>query len=70
VDRLRQAIARRVARQAQRVLEADREFLRRGGSFVVEAQWERAEELRVDRLGPTDDEVKNSDPERPGTSLH
>jgi ribosome biogenesis protein Tsr3 len=70
MDRLRLAIARRVARQAQRVREADRELLRRRGSFVIEAQWERAEELRTDRLGPSEDDVQNTDPERPGTSLH
>lgn len=40
------------------------------GSFVLEADWERAEELRQDRLGPTDKDVTlPDDPERPGATL-
>lgn len=46
----------------------------RRGTFVMEADWLRSEELRPDRLGPTDDDVR--DPERvrverwrPGKSL-
>jgi len=38
------------------------------GSFVLEANWDRAEELRVDRLGPEEKDIE--DPERPSTSLH
>jgi hypothetical protein len=34
----------------------------RRGSSVNEATWERTEELRVDRLGPTDDDLVASDP--------
>jgi hypothetical protein len=33
-----------------------------GGTFVMEAEWERSEELRTDRLGPSQDDVEN--PER------
>jgi len=40
----------------------------RGHSFVIEADWERAEELRVDRLGPDDQDIV--DPERPESTLH
>lgn len=38
-------------------------------SFVVEATWERAEELRVDRLGPSEQDVQNDD-ERPESTLY
>lgn len=42
----------------------------RSRSFVIEGDWERAEELRTDRLGPTDDDVKiPDDPERPQATL-
>jgi hypothetical protein len=37
-------------------------------SFVVDATWERSEELRVDRLGPEDKDIE--DPERPSSILH
>jgi hypothetical protein len=40
--------------KASRVLEP--------GSFVMDAQWERSEELRTDRLGPSVDDIE--DPER------
>lgn len=42
---------------------------KRTESTVVEASWERAEELRPDRLGPEEKDVQNTDPERPGTAL-
>jgi hypothetical protein len=32
------------------------------GTYVMEAAWERSEELRPDRLGPSQDDVE--DPER------
>jgi len=32
------------------------------GSFVMDVEWQRSEELRPDRLGPTDDDIR--DPER------
>ncbi len=46
-------------------------------TFVMEAQMERAEELRVDRLGPSEDDlvgerepfVPPNDPWRPATTL-
>lgn len=38
-------------------------------SMVVDATWERSEELRVDRLGPEEKDVQNADPDRPSTSL-
>lgn len=34
----------------------------RPGSFVMEAEWHRAEELRPDRLGPGQDDVPNPEP--------
>lgn len=30
---------------------------------VQDISWERAEELRVDRLGPSEDDIRNEDPE-------
>jgi hypothetical protein len=42
------------ADKAQRALE--------GKTFVMEAEWLRSEELRPDRLGPSQDDVEN--PER------
>jgi len=39
---------------------------RRSGNGEVE--WERAEEMRVDRLGPNEDDVE-TDPDRPESSL-
>lgn len=44
------------AERAAQVLEP------KPGTFVMDAEWERSEELRVDRLGPTQDDVE--DPER------
>lgn len=45
----------------------------RRGSFIVEATIERSEELRVDRLGPTEDDVKDESiplgEERPSRTL-
>jgi hypothetical protein len=38
-------------------------------SFVVDATWERSEELRVDRLGPSEEDVQNDD-ERPESTFH
>lgn len=45
-------------------------------SFVMEANMERAEELRVDRLGPSEDDLDGErepfvpdDPWRPATTL-
>lgn len=38
-------------------------FAKPGGSFVAEAQWERCEELRPDRLGVTEDEIIAEDPQ-------
>lgn len=32
-------------------------------TYVEEPGWERAEELRVDRLGPTEDDLRQDDPE-------
>jgi hypothetical protein len=32
-------------------------------TFVVDAEIERSEELRVDRLGPTEDDLADDDPE-------
>lgn len=38
---------------------------------TVEADWQRAEELRVTRLGPGQDDIPEmNDKERPGASLH
>lgn len=47
------------------------------GSYVVDAEWERSEELRVDRHGPTEEMIKREDPtwqppldaERPSSTL-
>jgi hypothetical protein len=47
------------------------------GSFVVGAEFERAEEMRPDRLGPTEDLIRDEDPTwqpppdqgRPSTTL-
>lgn len=36
----------------------------RPGSFVAEVQWERCEELRPDRLGPSQDDVTDPEPVR------
>ena len=33
-----------------------------GSSFVVDAHWERSEELRPDRLGPDEDLIRDEDP--------
>ena len=41
-----------------------------GGTFVIPANWDRTEELRPDRLGPTEDDVQPlHDPERPVRTL-
>lgn len=40
----------------RRVIEKPR---KREGSFVVEASIERSEELRPDRLGPTEDDIQD-----------
>lgn len=37
-------------------------------SFVLEADWERAEELRTERLGPSEQDIR-ADPERPSATL-
>lgn len=42
---------------------------KRTESMVVDASWERSEELRLDRLGPEEKDVQNTDPERPGKAL-
>lgn len=44
------------------------------GTFVMDAQWSRTEELRPDRLGPSHDDVQGSekvraDPWRPARTL-
>jgi hypothetical protein len=40
------------------------------GSFVIEANWERAEELRLERLGPSEKDVTlPDDSERPAATL-
>ena len=36
-----------------------------GRSFNVDTEWDRSEELRTDRLGPSQDDVKVDDPDRP-----
>jgi hypothetical protein len=40
-------------------------------SFVSDVEWERAEELRPDRLGPSEDDLQREEEkaERPGRSL-
>jgi hypothetical protein len=52
---------------------------RPSGTFVMDAEWERAEELRPDRLGPGEDDLDDeepvvnlyslNDPERPVRTL-
>lgn len=32
------------------------------GSFVADVQWERNEELRPERLGPSDEDIRRDDP--------
>lgn len=40
------------------------------GTYVMEAQWERSEELRPERLGPSQDDIDLvQDPWRPRRSL-
>lgn len=34
-------------------------------SFNADVEWDRSEELRVDRLGPEDADVQKDDPDRP-----
>lgn len=47
--------------------------IERAGSFVADVEWKRSEELRPDRLGPSQDDVTDSewvrDPWRPGRTL-
>lgn len=38
-----------------------------GQTYVMDIEWERSEELRPDRLGPTQQDVQ--DPERPTKTL-
>lgn len=38
-------------------------------SFTAETEWQRAEELRTDRLGPEEKDVQNDDPDRPSRSI-
>jgi hypothetical protein len=41
-----------------------------GGTFVLDATWDRTEELRPDRLGPTQEDVQPlQDLERPSRTL-
>jgi len=39
-------------------------------SFTADTEWDRSEELRTDRLGPEDEDVKVDDPDRPTKRLH
>jgi hypothetical protein len=39
------------------------------GPFVMDAEWERCEELRPDRLGPSEDTLRDEDEWRPRTTL-
>jgi hypothetical protein len=43
--------------------------VQRRGTFVMDATMARSEELRVDRLGPSQDDVVPHDPERPSRTL-
>jgi hypothetical protein len=56
-----------------RVRVLRRKDVTRRGSFVVEADIRRSEELRADRLGPDEDDVVEDkpivDPDRPLRSL-
>jgi len=66
MDRIRREITRR--RKASKSPIAG--VVPPRGSFVLEANWERAEELRMDRLGPTEEDVKMpDDSERPAATL-
>jgi hypothetical protein len=70
--RLREAVERRIARQAERAAASHLEWQRTRRSSVVEAEWERSEELRPDRLGPGPDDIEDPipvDPFRPSRTL-
>jgi hypothetical protein len=38
--------------------------IEQAGSFVAEVEWQRNEELRPDRLGPSQDDVPDPEPVR------
>lgn len=38
--------------------------IERAGTYVGEIEWHRSEELRPDRLGPTQDDVQDPEPVR------
>lgn len=57
---------KRIRILTRRVIEKPR---KREGSFVVEASIERSEELRVDRLGPEEDDVQIIPSDRPVQTL-
>ena len=52
-------------------MSARKDKKKSGGSFVVVAQWERSEELRPDRLGPSEEDLDHipEDQWRPKTTL-
>jgi hypothetical protein len=48
--------------RVRRLLGLDRKQPDSRGTYVADVEWKRSEELRVDRLGPGQDDV--SDPEK------
>lgn len=67
MNRLTRRLFMALRRQGKRVP------IERSGTYVAEIEWERSEELRPDRLGPTQDDVTDPevvrDPWRPSRSL-
>jgi hypothetical protein len=59
-----------IAAEIVRLVNAQPGGVVRTQSFVTDADWQRAEELRTERLGPGEDDIPQvKDPERPSTTL-